>query len=60
MQDYYNGAQTWRICACSNQPYPGIFNLCKQIREKSMKADTGNKLNIKTTIKNIRGMLKSL
>ena len=43
---------------CSNQPYPGIFNLF--LTEKSMKADTGNKLNIKTTIKNIRGMLKSL
>ena len=47
-----------RICACSNQPYPGIFNLF--LMEKSMKADTGNKLNIKTTIKNIRGMLKRL
>ena len=22
-----NGAQTWGICVCSNQPYPGIFNL---------------------------------
>ena len=51
-------AQTWRICVCSNQPYPGIFNLF--LTEKSLKADTGNKLNIKTTIKNIRGMLKSL
>ena len=52
-------AQTWRICVCSNQLYPGIFNLF--LTEKSMEADTGrNKLNIKTTIKNIRGMLKSL
>ena len=51
-------AQTWQIiCVCSNQPYPGIFNLF--LTEKSRKADTGNKLNIKT-IKNIRGMLKSL
>ena len=47
-----------RICVCSNQPYPGIFNLF--LTEKSMRADTGNKLNIKTTMKNIRGMLKSL
>ena len=53
-----NGAQTWQICVCSNQPYPGIFNLF--LTEKSMKADTGNKLNIETTTKNIRGMLKSL
>ena len=37
------------FCVCSNQPYPGIFNLF--LTEKSMKADTGNKLNIKTTIK---------
>ena len=51
-------AQIWRICVCSNQPYPGIFNLF--LTEKNMKADTENKLNIKTTIKNIRGMLKSL
>ena len=52
-------AQTWRICVCSNQLYPGIFNLF--LTEKSMEADTGrNKLNTKTTIKNIRGMLKSL
>ena len=42
----------------ANQQYPGIFNLF--LTEKSMKADMGNKLNIKTTIKNIRGMLKSL
>ena len=54
-----NGAQTWRICVCSNQPYPGIFNLF--LTEKSMKADTGNKLNIKMfNNKNIRRMLKSL
>ena len=51
-------AQTWQICVCSSQPYPGIFNLF--LTEISMKADTRNKLNIKTTIKNIRGMLKSL
>ena len=29
-EDYYNGAQTWRICVCSNQPYPGIFNSAVQ------------------------------
>ena len=34
-------AQTWRICVCSNQPYPGIFNLF--LMKKSMKADMGNK-----------------
>ena len=51
-------AQTWQICVCSNQPYPDIFKLF--LTEKNMKADMGNKLNIKTTIKNIRRMLKSL
>ena len=50
-------AQTWRICVCSNQPYPDVFKLF--LTKKNMKADMGNKLNIKTTIKNIR-MLKSL
>ena len=49
-------AQTWQICVCSSQPYP--VNLF--LTDISMKADMRNKLNIKTTIKNIRGMLKSL
>ena len=57
-EGYYNGAQTWWICVCSHQPYPGIFKLV--FDGKIMKADTRNKLNIKRAIKNIRRKLKSL
>ena len=51
-------AQCKFVYAQISHAYPGIFNLF--LTEKSMKADTGNKLNIKRTIKYVREMLKSL